>query len=98
MEDIEQLIKDGDALMERVLLQGAPDWEGEGNNIPDDAYPEEDGGVGERTERTERTAGGETGAGGVEEEMPLASRLAGLAGVEDDAVFARMLNEIIDEL
>ena len=43
MNTIDQLIKDGNALFSRITLDGEPDWQGEGANIPDDAYPEEGG-------------------------------------------------------
>lgn len=43
MDTIDQLIKDGNALFSRITLNGEPDWQGEGANIPDDAYPEEGG-------------------------------------------------------
>lgn len=43
MDTITQLIASGKELFERFTLPGDPDWQGEAANIPDDAYPEEDG-------------------------------------------------------
>lgn len=43
MDTIDQLIKDGADFFERIQIDGEPDWQREARNIPDDAYPEEDG-------------------------------------------------------
>jgi hypothetical protein len=43
MDTIDQLIKDGTAFFDRITIEGDTDWQSESANIPDDAYPEEDG-------------------------------------------------------
>jgi hypothetical protein len=43
MDTIDELIKSGDELFARIIIPGEINWEKEGANIPDDAYPEEGG-------------------------------------------------------
>ena len=42
MDTIDQLIKDGKDFFSRFEINGEPDWLAEKDNIPADAYPEED--------------------------------------------------------
>lgn len=59
MDDITALITSGNELFSRVILAGEPDWQAEARNIPDDAYPDEEGlevvPVRNRTDRADAT-------------------------------------------
>lgn len=97
METIEELMKSGDELMERVQLAGEPDWQAEAANIPDDAYPEEDGGPSIRNRMEEPEPNIEMSAitAALNADLqPLGKALAGALQAGDEAAMRAALKKI----
>jgi hypothetical protein len=98
MDDIDQLLADGDELFSRVQLAAPTAWEAEKDNIPEDAYDEE-----ESEQPADYAEDGldddeEDDGEGEDEDEPLTSKLANIAAIQDDAIFSKELRDLTDTL